>query len=323
MKNFYLLLFFTIISIKSYAHPGIGIVYDGKNTIYYTDLTHVWKLDVKSGKSKIFIENIHTHELYLDKSGNLYGEHYWYIESEEKFKNYIWKANVDGELDIIRDEQYGENLDFSFIRNDDFESFDIKKRQDIYEIIKIDSLNETILSKAELNHPTWKYLTDNGELLFIDYPSIYSLKSGELKLIAEDVSSKRFPFSTQSDDHNIYGVWTDENDNIYVAIYGGREVKRVDEEGNVKRVLRSGFLWSPVNGVFDKDGNLWLMECKIGGKIRIRKISQSEIAKSSTFIIENGIFTLIFLGLIVLTYQIIKRRKIKKLRPTMCIAHCG
>lgn len=322
MKAIYLLLFFTIFSFKSYAHPGIGIVYDGKNTIYYTDLTHVWKLDVKSGKSEIFIENIHTHELYIDKSGNLYGEHYWYIESEEKFKNYIWKANVNGELDIIRDEQYGENLDFSFIRNDDFESFDILKRQNIYEIVKKDSLNETILSKAELNHPTWKYLTDKEELLFVDYPSIYSFKSEELKLIAEDVSSKRFPFSTQSNEHNIYGIWNDNNDNIYVAIYGGREVKKIERDGNTNRVLKSSFLWSPVNGVFDENGNLWLMECKIGGKIRVRKINQSELSNNASFIVENIILTLTLLIILISIYQKIKRiRRNKKLRPTTYIAH--
>ena len=110
---------FFIQVLKAEAHPGIGMVYNGNNTIYYTDLEHIWKLDIATGKSERYLENIHSHELYLDKEGNLYGEHYWYIESEEAFKNFIWKADENGIFQKIREEQYGENNDFSFIRNDD------------------------------------------------------------------------------------------------------------------------------------------------------------------------------------------------------------
>jgi hypothetical protein len=64
-------------------------VYDGKNTIYYSDLNHIWKLDTNTGLAIIYKENIHSHQLFLDKQGNLYGEHYWYLEPEGKFQNYI------------------------------------------------------------------------------------------------------------------------------------------------------------------------------------------------------------------------------------------
>jgi len=50
----------------------------------------------------------------------------------------------------------------------------------------------------------------NGEnLLFVDYPSIYIADRDTLDLVAKDISSKRIPFSMQSDLHNIYGIWTD------------------------------------------------------------------------------------------------------------------
>lgn len=301
------LILLSSITIK--AHPGIGLVYDGDKTIFYTDLIHVWKLNIENGDKEIAVKDVHTHELYLDEENNLYGEHYWYIESEEKFKNFIWQLDKNGNLQKIREDQYGENDDFSFTRNDNFASFEVRQSNDIYMIIKKDSINETILHKAKLNHPTWKYLTANEELLFIDYPSIYSAKSKNLELVKDDISSKRFPFSTQSTDHNIYGVWTDKNDNIYVAIYGGREVKKINREGNTSRIVKSSLLWSPVNGVFDKNGNLWLMECKIGGKIRVREINSSEIKNNATFIIENSISILILVGVVFITHQRIKRRK--------------
>ncbi len=289
--------------MEALAHPGIGLVYDGKKTIYFTDLVHVWKLDITTGEPEIFLENIHTHELYLDPQGHLYGEHYWYVESEGKFKNYIWKADEKGILTKIIEDRYDENNDFSFVRNNRFESFEIRKTADNYEIIKSDSVTETVLHQAKLKHPTWKYLTKKEELLFIDYPSLYLANSSDMVLLESDISSSRFPFSLQSENHSIYGVWTDQNENIYVALYGGRQVIKIDKEGYMNRILTSSFLWSPVNGVFDKNEDLWLMECRIGGEIRVRKIEQSELNKKASFLKENLFFLLASMGIILLLYR--------------------
>lgn len=303
MKEICISIFLTLSFLKIDAHPGVGLVYDGKETIYYTDLDQVWKLDINTGIAEIYVPNVHTHELFLDQNSNLFGEHYWYIASEEKFKHFIWKVDANGTFQKIRQDQYGENNDFSFVRDDAFASFEIRQGKDHFEIIKKDSLSETILQRAALNQPTWKYLKNSEELLFIDYPAIYSAQKTRLEIVAKDVSSKRFPFSTQSNNHNIYGIWTDKNDHIYVAIYGGRVVKKIDRNGNANSIIKSSLLWSPVNGVFDKDGNLWLMECKIGGKIRVRKIESSAITNKVSFAFENSIVAFLILAMIFFIYQ--------------------
>lgn len=285
------------------AHPGIGLVYDGDQTIYYTDLTQVWKLNIETGATEVFVKDVHTHELYLDHEGNLYGEHYWYIESEQKFKNFIWRVNKRGEFTKIRSDQYGENEDFSFIRDDSFHSFELRQQNDVYQIIKKDTAQEYILHTAKLNQPTWKYLSNDENLLFVDYPSIYLANRDTLQLISSDVSSKRIPFSMQSDHHNIYGIWTDADENIYAAIYGGRVVKKIDKEGKTKRIVKSSFLWSPVNGIFDKEDNLWLMEARIGGSVRVRKISKSELDQRTSFTLEN----ILILGSLVLLIALVIR----------------
>ena len=316
MKKLFISITFCLTIFAIQAHPGIGLVYDGNKTIYYSDLTHVWKLNMNSGKTEIYVENVHTHELFLDKDGNLYGEHYWYIESEQKFKNYIWRVNSNGEFEKIRGDQYGENYDFGFVRDKSFASYEIQEQNGIYEILKKDSLSQMVLHKLKLKHPTWKYLTREGELLFVDFPTIYSTDKGNIKTVSNNISSSRFPFSTQNDNHSIYGIWTDQIGNIYVAIYAGREVKRIDTNGITSTVLKTSFLWSPVNGVIDNENNLWLMECKVGGKIRIRKINQSELTSKASFFIENSLITGLLLLVIIATFIGIKRKHNKKLRPT-------
>jgi len=54
MRIIYLTIFFVLTFLPSDAHPGIGIVYDENETIYYKDLNLVWKLNIRTGKSDLF-----------------------------------------------------------------------------------------------------------------------------------------------------------------------------------------------------------------------------------------------------------------------------
>jgi hypothetical protein len=288
------------------AHPPIGLVYDGLNTIYYTDLDHIWKLDTRTGISEIYRENIHSHELFLDEEGNLYGEHYWYAESEGQFKNYLWKISINSIFQIIRDEQIGENKDFSFVKDSNFSNYKVVKTSKRFQIVKSDSISKQIWHNAQLNDPSWSSVNKNKELLFVDFPKIYRANQSQLIVLAKDASAYRFPFNIQDDKHNIYGLWTDQDNNTYTAVYGGRQIKKIDANGNISRIYTSSFLWSPVNGVFDKNGDLWVMECRIGGAIRIKRIKHNELTNSASFAGENITFALV---LLFITYILFTRFK--------------
>ena len=299
------------------AHPGIGLVYDGNKTIYYTDLKQVWKLNIETGEKEVVVKDVHTHELYLDKEGSLYGEHYWYLESEVKFKNYIWKMNPDGVLNKIREDQYGENEDFGFVRDSNFVSYELINLGSYYKIVKKKGESVDDIGQIKLNSPTWKYLSKTEDFYFVDYPSIYQVKDEKIIKLVENISKSRLPFSIQSEKHKIYGIWTDSKDNVYVAIYGGRMVRKINKNGEVSNMEKSSFFWSPVNGIFDNKGNLWLMESKLNGKIRVRMIKGQVLGSSVSFTLEN--ILLIFGGML---SGLILFRLIKKLRPTMAIRPC-
>jgi hypothetical protein len=280
-----------------YAHPGIGLVYDGDHTLYYTDLVHVWKVNTKTGEKEIAIPDIHTHELVMDSEGNLYGEHYWYVESEQKFKNYIWKFDPQGNFEKIRGDQYGENQDFSFVRDRNFSSYDIQQNGKLFNIVKRDTTHSFILSRAPLKHPTWKYISADQSFFFADFPDIYRVKNNQIAKIARNIASSRIPFSIQSDQHSIYGIWTDAQNQVYVALYSGRMVKKIDDQGMVSTVLTTGFFWTPVNGVFDNQGDLWLMEAQLNGRIRLRKVPQEDLDDNPSFLLENILLAALGVGL--------------------------
>src|SRR5688572_23144493 len=66
-----------LISATMLAHPGVGIVMDSRGNVFYTDLSHVWKI-APDGAKTIAVRGVHTHELALDSADNLFGEHLWY-----------------------------------------------------------------------------------------------------------------------------------------------------------------------------------------------------------------------------------------------------
>ncbi len=305
-----LLLFITLIFTQiCWSHPGIGLVYDGDHTIYYTDLSHIWQMDTRTGEKKIAIENIHSHELYLDKEGNLYGEHYWYDDADDVFRNYIWKMEPGGNTSKVRDVQPGENTDFSFVRDPEFRSYAFRQDEEFSSIVLSDSTGSQVINRGRYSNLGWSYLSSESVLYFTDYPSVYALEDNSLRTVAEDLSDARIPFSIQSDTHHLYGIWTDKDENVYVAVYGGRIIKKINAEGTIEPVLKSDFFWSPVNGIFDKDKHLWLMESSLNGRIRVRKINSSEWQEGVSFLGEN--LVLIGVPLLLIVMLIYRKQRFK------------
>ena len=309
MRSFLCLAIALMASEVLFAHPGIGLVYDGHRYIYYTDLNHIWKLNTESGEREIVLQDVHSHELFLDKMGNLFGEHYWYDATKESFKNYIWKLDSKKNFSIIREEISGENTDFGFVRDSLYRSYSIEQTKGQFSIIGKDSTHSEILHSADLQKPGWKYINRHGALYFTDTQSLYVFQKDQLLKLASNLASSRFPFSFQADDHNLYGIWQSADKNIFLANYGGRLVKRINQQGEVTNVLKSDFFWSPVNGVFDKDQQLWLMESSVLGQVRLRKVKGTLKPISRPFLLENIFITLFVLFFISGLYDLILKKK--------------
>ena len=154
--------------------------------------------------------------------------------------------------------------------------------------------------------------------MFSDYPRIYRADKERITVLAADLSPSRFPYSLQDKTHHIYGIWEDESGASYVALYGGRQVLRLNQKGTWDRVVRTGLLWSPVNGVFDKKGDLWLMEARMDGVVRLRKIEMGQLGVDTSFsedVVVLFLVLLIILGTILLIRGNIRRKKRRSKYP--------
>jgi hypothetical protein len=286
MRKLLISNFLFLVSLTIIAHPGIGIVKDSKGNIYYTDLAQVWKISLDGSKTAV-VSGVHAHELYIDELDNLYGEHLWYNgESQNTWGHYLWCLKNNGELvkEIKSTEGFLSN--YSFARDslgnmywvERFTTSKIMKKTKSGEIIK--------LVEGKFGFIGWLTCTKNGSLYFTENNKLHRLSpdgksdSYRMETLAENIGSKSTDFSMMGRNYDSYGIWIDTADNAYLAMINSKKVIRIGADRNPQTVLASNSLWTVCSGIFDNDGNMWVLENSMSNEVRARKISKEELEGS-------------------------------------------
>ena len=282
------------------ADPGIGLVKDRKGNIYYTDLSKIWKIS-PDGKYQVILNGVHTHELYLDSAGNLYGEHLWYKgdQSPDQWGNYIWRLSPEGKLDTVKGPVNGFIDDYAFERDASGNMYYLQHfKPNRFKKISADG-TITVLAETDLNPIGWRHVTPDGRLYFVSGTTIHRIsKNGTIETVARD-------FLEQSAEHKatgannpwIGGIWSDTAGNIYVANYTGQNIKKISPQGTISTIAITESGWSPSYGLFDNEGRLWIMEYNATNEVRVHT-HESEPAQqqSSLSISGKGFSTSLYWG---------------------------
>ncbi len=276
MKKLISLLFYCFIFISTTeAHPGIGIVTDNEGNVFYTDLTHVWKIS-PDGTRTIAVRNVHTHELYLDAYGNLYGEHEWYEgEATDTWGNYVWCLTKNGEFKKIIPDVEGFLDNTTLIRDLKGNSYWAKKSGDGEVLMKQTPDGENhVFTNHRFNDIRWIHFSENDNNLYVvDNLAVKKITpSGVVEVVAKNLKEDKPPFGGVADRHYIFGLWTDTSENVYVALYGAGKVKKISSEGKISTLFVSEEGWSPSGGMIDQKGTMWIMEFSARNSTRVRKV---------------------------------------------------
>jgi hypothetical protein len=259
----------------AYAHPGVGIVMDSKGNVFYTDLIHVWKI-ATDGKVSIAVKNVHTHELYIDSGDNLYGEHEWYEgEATDRWGNYVWCLTPDGDFRKTIPDVEGILENNTLVRDPEGNSYWADRSGDQELLKKQTFYGENLLvTDHSFDDIRWMHFSGHdGNLYVVDHLQLKKVTAdGNVTVIADNLKEDNNVFGV-SDRHYIYGVWTDLKRNVFVAVYGSGEVKKISENGAITTIFESGMFWAPCGGLIAPDGSQWIMEFSKNNKTRIRKIS--------------------------------------------------
>ena len=111
------------------------------------------------------------------------------------------------------------------------------------------------------------FLMDGGALRRVS-------PQGQVTTIVTGLSAHKPPPPEVSERNYHMGLWTDRDGSVFVAVARERLVLRVEADGTTKILARSGPSWSPSGGMFDRDGNLWLLEYNSANAVRARLIDR-------------------------------------------------
>jgi sugar lactone lactonase YvrE len=274
------LLLLLAFALPLFAHPPVSVVVDAQGNAYYSDLAQVWKV-APNGTKTVAVPGVHTHELYLDPRGNLYGEHLWYEgEATDKWGYYVWRRSPDGRVSKVIPNREGFRTTYSFVRDGAGNMYWANRDKQRVERVAPDGKVTVVASN--LKNVRWMTAETDGTLHLIDGADLVRVSPrGAATGVATGVAKKvatpsifRLQIGTQ---HAVMGLWTDRAGNVYAAAYANGKVKKITRDGTMTVFLESPAGWSPVGGAFAPNGDLLLLEWSPTNKARLRRWPESRI----------------------------------------------
>lgn len=257
------------------AHPGIAIVMDSKGNVYYTDLTQVLKIDQRGTKS-VVVKNVHTHELYIDKNDNVFGEHLWFGGGKtDNWWHYVWRLTPDGSLEKVVPPTKGFRSQHSFVKDSQGNGYWVDVKEHGCLRLCKNSHNQSAVNLVDscFNKIHWLHVSRAGNLYFTNGHHLVRVdQTGRVKPLAK--VGNRHGTAQKNNDHYISGLSTDARENVYVADYTARAVKKVDRYGKVSVFQTTQTPWSPTGTLLGPTGDFWILECSSTNEVRVEKIAK-------------------------------------------------
>lgn len=295
-----LLLQLALLTATAFAHPGIGIVVDQAGNVYYTDLKQVWRMDPRGVKT-VVVPGVHTHELYLDAEGNLFGEHLWYTGPQDGSGTWhfrIWKRTPDGRVADVVPATDGFRKRVSLVRDSAgnmYAAGESEAESTRVSVRRIDAQGRsTRLARggpafadgtgaaAGFRDIRWMAVGADQKLYVVDGPALRRVNpaTGTVTTLARDLTEFT-PNPLQWDSrHALMGLTADAQGNVYVAHHQGGKVKKVGRDGQVTVFDRSSGKWSPTGVALAPNGDkAYILE--YGGlfDVRVRVVTLTPARK--------------------------------------------
>jgi hypothetical protein len=274
------------------AHPGTGIVMDRAGSVFFTDLSRIWKLE-PGGRLSVAVPETHTHELYVDGEGNLFGEHAWYEPGENRFWTRAWKRAPGGALTEVLPATEGfpgfvsaavdaaKNRYFADVNNNLRETSRVLRRASDGALTTLAGgawgQRDGAGPQARFSSIGGVTLGADGHLYVTDGASVRRIGlDGRVKTLAREglLSKPRLAVSGGNSNH-LMGIAADRKGRVFLAHFARRSVLEVAPDGRVTRVMRERWPWSPTGVALTGRGDLLVLEYPsppMPGKSRVRVV---------------------------------------------------
>ncbi|MEM7102710.1 MAG: hypothetical protein AAF502_06195 [Bacteroidota bacterium] len=261
-----LLFVFTILySGFLVGHPAWGIVLSPDGHIYFTDIFHnngtLWKTDKTGNQLAVVLTQHHSHDIFMDDSGAIWGTDDDYISSTEENEIHLWKLSPKGHKKVIIPPTRAPGELGGAV-------FGIDASEQIYFIFdsqlfrrKADSAPELVLDH-QFGHVTSLKVGPDGNIYLADnMPNrgrIYQVTPegvlSDFGKFLKDAPPLDPPFPEPQFDL-LFGMTFDEMGDLYVTNSGGRKLVKVTspKAGGqiISAIYRAEAPWYPVGIALD------------------------------------------------------------------------
>jgi hypothetical protein len=268
------------------AHPAWAISVNTEGFVFFSDLEHIWAID-PSGRTTIYLPNVHTHLMSLDDNDHLVGEHSWYDQNAETFKTSFWRAKGAGVRQEISDFEASRVIGITLgSETTIWPESNLHLKQVMFYRTQEDAERQLLYQHpmGAIDGPLdtarfgvfgdWTRLQDGATAV---------TSGGQLRLIKTDQSVTTLLGEAQGFEYHdeefsrLLGVDSDAAGNLYVADYVERVFYRLSLSGQLNTIAESGRLWAP-GGVKVKGDAIYLLEFSrvpLSGNVRVRKLDQN------------------------------------------------
>ena len=262
------------------AHPGWGIVQDSKGDVYFTDTRQVWRI-TPAGRVSVAVADVHTHELFVDASNDLFGEHLWYEgDATGKWGHRVWRRGPDGTITDVIPAREGFRTEYSFVRDGQGNMYWADRRGRT--TIRRRTVGGAVTTYTAGPFRSVERMTAlaDGTLFLMDAGDLRRVSPrGVVSTVASQLSGAKGASNDVAQLNYHMGLWTDGAGRVYVAAAAERSVLRVDSAGGLSVVDRSVPPWSPAGGMIDRGGNLRVLEYDKSNQVRARRVDRAGQAR--------------------------------------------
>lgn len=260
------------------AHPAAGIVVDREGRVYFSDLITVWRVDAQGKLSAFRVgKDLHTHELFIDEAGNVYGTDNIYDPATKRDGVAVWRMTPAGEFKYLLAPTDDPPRGLGMWRDRAGNTFawersDYRKRG-AWLVRRSPDGTVTRLAGSDYGHTDGRgdkasfgithftALGPDGSVYVTDESYVRRVSpDGTVTTLAADIRNDQTDKPEEKGTPTyLSGISVDPQGFVYVADFSNGRVIRIAPDRKAETVFRSERPWSP-NGVVWSGGTLYVLE---------------------------------------------------------------
>jgi sugar lactone lactonase YvrE len=287
---------------RAAAHPPWGIAVDHRGRVYFADIdhgNHIWRIEAP-GELTSVVSGRHSHDLHLDRTGNLFVAHVASIPDGARWESRLLKVEPSGSSSVTippttdRKRFWGNaftldhdgNVYFGYTNNPRAgeaadESLLLRWGPDGRVAVLAGSTRGhrdgigRLAQFAAVNGLAWG---PGGVLYVADHEAVRKVtRDGAVTTLARDLVARAHAVEPSGGSDHLFGLAVAADGTVYVADPGSRRIVRITPEGRAATAAMSEPPWAPT-GVAVAGDDLYLLEVgysRAGASLgpRVRKVS--------------------------------------------------